>query len=114
MIDEKLDIKYFVDPGAFHAYKEQPILDFLEWIEKWDKPVRPSNRYYMLKKSIVYWGAHKFMLGLASEEDADEFLKEWGGIKIPPKPTGQFAFDEVDYRSAKFYSPPEHRCYRTK
>ena len=78
MIVEQLDVKWIVDPGSW--YDADRINEFLKWIEEWDKPVLASGRYYQLKEHMVFWGAHKFHLGLQSEEDAREFRSVWGGF----------------------------------
>ncbi len=83
MIDPSIEVSWIVDPGPFHGYKEKPIHEFIAWLEAWGKPAKPSQRFYMLKEQISFWNAHKFYIGLDSEEAAEEFHAKWGGLKSP-------------------------------
>jgi hypothetical protein len=90
MIDDSITMSWIVDPGS-SGYDWDRIQTFLDWLEAWDKPCKPSNRYYQLKKMKLFWGAHKFHIGLCCEEDAREFQERWGGFCSPGSITeGQF------------------------
>lgn len=83
---DKESVKWIVDPcGGGYPYKgtPNPGKQIVEWLDNWGRPFFPSARYHWIKESDspMIWGGHKFHIGLSSEEDADEFIREWGGFK---------------------------------
>jgi hypothetical protein len=75
-------VAWIVDPlGDYTPGRGKEIVD---WLDAWGKPFFPSGRYYMLKQhGDMIWAGYKFHIGLATEEDADEFITRWGGFKSP-------------------------------
>lgn len=97
MIDYDIDVKYIVDPGP-SGYDIDPINRFVKWLEDWDRPCLPSGRYNQIKNYGVFWGGHRFYIGLSNLDDAVEFNMRWGGFLAPGilSDSGRFILDNTD------------------
>lgn len=108
------EVKWIVDPcGGGYPRKGNPNpgKEIVAWLDNWDRPFVPSSRYHWIKNSDspMVWGGHKFHIGLASEEDADEFIRKWGGFKCEGyMDDGLFQTVPTDawFKNAFFHRPP--------
>lgn len=76
------DIRWIVDPLGDYTVGRGPKI--VAWLDAWDKPANPSSRYSMIKEhGDMIWAGYKCHIGVATEEDADEFIRRWGGFKAP-------------------------------
>lgn len=110
MISDNITVSWIVDPGP-SGYDSAPIERFCLWLELWERPCLPSNRYWQLKNSPLFWGGHKFNIGLETEQDAQVFRERWGGFAAPGfLRDGRFETDVKDaWWQQEFWSPCKMR-----
>ena len=110
MISGDVDVKWIVDPGP-SGYDWDAIERFCLWLELWESPCKPSNRYWQLKARTHFWGGHKFNIGLENQQDVKTFQDRWGGFAASGAiRDGRFVTDVVDaWWKPEFWLPCKMR-----